>query len=146
MRTTTDRGDIIHFAGFHHLSPALDGRGAPAFSAEPGDGLTRCGWETFFLTMGMRELGMVYVPEDAGSARFVWEHAGSSDAASDHGGLGAAMAHARRFWKALFPALLLLVAPGSAWGSRSRSRRSNLLTINSFLEGRVSLKYDSRSA
>src|SRR5512132_3418216 len=119
MRTTTDRCDIIHFAGFPHLSPALDERGAPAFSAEPGDGLARCSWETFFRRLGERELGMVYDPEDPSSARFVWAHQPGAPAPA-HGSLGHAVAHSRRFWKALLAGLLLLASPLHATAATDR--------------------------
>ena len=67
---TADRGLIIHFAGFHHLSPALDDRTRPAFSAGAGDGLARCGWETFFSAMRAHGLALEYDLEDAASFRF----------------------------------------------------------------------------
>ncbi len=98
--TTTDRGDIIHFAGFHHLSPAIDAQRAPVLAAEHGGDLARCGWQTFFRAMGERGLAVAFDPADGGSARFVASAQGSDDAASHGGGLGHAIEHAKRFWKA----------------------------------------------
>jgi hypothetical protein len=102
MTTTTDRGEIIHFAGFHHLSPVCDQRSGPAFSAEAGDKLTRCGWEAFFEGMRRHGLALTYDPGDAASARFVPARQ-ARPSPGTHGGLGHALEHARRFWKALFP-------------------------------------------
>ena len=102
MRTTTDRGDIIHFAGFQHLSPAVDERSRPTFSGEPGDQLARCGWEALFKMMSASGLALEYDAADPASARFVAARRGSHGAASHHG-LGQAAEHAKRFWRALFP-------------------------------------------
>ena len=98
-RVTTDRGDIIHVAGFHHLSPALDDASRPAFSAGTGDGLARCGWERFFGAMREAGVALVHDPEDPGAARFV----PASEAHRDGAGpaLTQALEHARRFWTAL---------------------------------------------
>jgi hypothetical protein len=56
---TTDRGEIIHFAGRHLRSPALIA-GAPAL-VEPRDRSGRCGWAAFFAALdragGAAELG-----------------------------------------------------------------------------------------
>ena len=100
MGITTDRGDIIHFAGFHHLSPALDAQGQPAFSSEPGDGLARCGWERFFAAMRARRLAVERDPQDATSARMVPATADAPHAHPGQAGLAAAVEHSRRFWKA----------------------------------------------
>ncbi len=102
MPSTTDRGDIVHFAGFHHLSPALDGRSMPAFSAAPGDGLARCGWERFFDAMGRHGLALILDPADPSSARFVPAARARGERAA-HGGLAGALEHAGRFWRALLP-------------------------------------------
>jgi hypothetical protein len=109
MKTTTDRCDILHFAGFHHLSPALDDRSAPVFSVEASDRLTRCGWETFFKAMAARGLALTYDPRDAGSARFVvaTTHAPSPSPTGDEAprhDLAHAIDHSKRFVRALFPA------------------------------------------
>jgi len=96
---TTDRGAIIHFAGFHRLSPALDQQSRPCFSSQAGDGPARCGWERFFTAMRAGDLALELHPEDAASARFVpASHArreGERSAA-----LSRAWEHAKRFWKA----------------------------------------------
>jgi hypothetical protein len=102
MRQTHDRGEIVHFAGFHALSPALAGDGAPAFSAAAGDGLARCGWAAFFSAVESRGLALAYDPADAASARFVAGDRARGEGAPE-GGLGAALAHSRRFRAALFP-------------------------------------------
>jgi len=102
MRQTRDRGEIVHFAGFHGLSPALAGDGAPALSAGAGDGLARCGWATFFAAMESRRLALSFEPADAGSARFVAGDQARGEGEPE-GGLGAALAHSRRFWRVLFP-------------------------------------------
>lgn len=100
QRVTTDRGAIEHFAGSQLLSPALDAAGAPAFSAAPGDGLARCGWERFFRALDARRLGVVLDPAAGAPARFTAR--GGSGAAAG-GGLSRAVDHSRRFWRALFP-------------------------------------------
>ena len=97
---TTDRGAIIHFAGSHRLSPALDGDSRPAFSAAAADGLARCGWEGFFRAVRAHHLALEYDPEDAGSARFVEGSAAGRDARREPA-LPRALDHARRFWNAL---------------------------------------------
>jgi hypothetical protein len=100
LATTTDRGEIVHLAGFRHLSPALDATGAPAFSAAPGDGLARCGWEPFFRALRERRLAVALDP-GGGAARFI--PAGERAGGAAGGGLSQAVAHSRRFWRALFP-------------------------------------------
>jgi hypothetical protein len=97
-RTTIDRGAILHFAGAHHLSPALDGGGSPALSAESGGGLERCGWERFFAAMTARHLALAFTPDDPASARFV---AAGGRSGGEHGSLAGAIEHARRFLKAM---------------------------------------------
>lgn len=101
-RVTTDRGDIVHLAGFHRLSPALDAQGQPAFSSEPGDGLARCGWERFFAALRERRLAVESDPDDPAPARLVPAATDTPHAHPGHGGAGA-VEHSRRFWKALFP-------------------------------------------
>lgn len=101
--TTSDRGDVIHFAGFHRLSPALDAGGKPAFSAQSADGLARCGWEGFFDALARHHLALERDPEDAASARFVPAGGATPHADPPRAGLGEAIAHARRFWAALCP-------------------------------------------
>jgi hypothetical protein len=98
---TRDRGDIIHFAGFHGLSPALRD-GVPAFVAGHDATATRCGWETFFRAMGDRRLAMGYDPEDGASAQFR-SAADLVDLAPPHAGSEGALEHARRFLRALSP-------------------------------------------
>ena len=99
QRTTADRGAILHFAGFHHLSPALDAGGGPALAAELPDGARRCGWEPFFAAMAARRLALAFDPEDGASARFVRAARGKD--AGEHATLASAIAHAKRFVRAL---------------------------------------------
>jgi hypothetical protein len=98
-RTTFDRGAILHFAGFHRLSPALDAGGGPALAAELPDGARRCGWEPFFAAMAARRLALTFDPDDGASARFV--RSGEAKDGGEHPTLASAIAHARRFVKAL---------------------------------------------
>ena len=67
-QATADRGEIIHFAGLHGLSPALRD-GAPAFASGHGDP-ARCGWEPFFTAMERRGLALAWDPEDPAAATF----------------------------------------------------------------------------
>jgi len=94
-----DRAEIMHFAGFHHLSPVLDA-GRPAFSTSAADGLARCGWEAFFRALAGGSLALSFDPPDPGSARFV-PAKGARSAAAEHG-IRNALDHARRFFAALF--------------------------------------------
>jgi hypothetical protein len=100
MKASEDRGEIMHFAGFHGLSPALDAASGPAFSAEAGDGLTRCGWESFFRVLGARGLALAYDPADATSGKFVPATQARPEGGG-HGTLAGALEHSRRFWRAL---------------------------------------------
>jgi hypothetical protein len=63
--TTTDRGAVIHFAGRHHLSPALRD-GAPVL-AGPGDPAGRSGWAPFFSALERRGLAARFDPGDGTS-------------------------------------------------------------------------------
>ena len=65
-QATVDRGEIIHFAGQHGLSPALRD-GAPAFSSGHG-GEARCGWQAFFAAMEARGLALALDAEDPAAA------------------------------------------------------------------------------
>jgi hypothetical protein len=98
---TRDRGEILHFAGRHSLSPALRA-GIPTFVSGPDPSATRCGWETFFRAMGDRGLAVVLKPDDAASAEFR-PLADVRDVPRPHGSLGSALEQSRRFWRALFP-------------------------------------------
>ncbi len=95
---TRDRGEILHLAGFRRLSPALSDRGEPAFSSAAGDGLARCGWENFFAACRAHHLAVAFDDGDRASVRFVPE-----DEAREHPSTESALAHARRFWRAMFP-------------------------------------------
>jgi hypothetical protein len=62
--TTTDRGAVIHFAGRHHLSPALRD-GAPVLAGpDPGG---RSGWAPFFSALEGRGLAARFDPDDGTS-------------------------------------------------------------------------------
>ena len=98
QRATSDRAEIVHFAGFHHLSPGLDATSRPAFSSATGDGVTRCGWETFFTALRTAGLAMAFDGADPTSVRFVPE-AGAPSAGEQ--GLRGAFEHSKRFLKAL---------------------------------------------
>jgi hypothetical protein len=97
---STDRGEIMHFAGFHHLSPALDAGGGPAFSASAADGLARCGWEAFFGALAQRGLALSFDPSDPGSSRFIPASGARSEATRRR--IHDALALARRFLAAMF--------------------------------------------
>lgn len=100
QRVTSDRGEIVHFAGFHHLSPGLDAASRPAFSSATGDGVTRCGWETFFTALRTGGLAVAFDGADPSSVRFVPEAEGRGS--GEHGGgLRGALEHSKRFWNAL---------------------------------------------
>jgi hypothetical protein len=64
---TTDRGEIIHYAGRHRLSPAVKD-GTPALVGA-GEVERRCGWERFFRTLGAR--GLALQVDEAGEGRLV---------------------------------------------------------------------------
>jgi hypothetical protein len=98
---TRDRGEIIHFAGFHRLSPALRD-GLPTFVAGPDATATRCGWEAFFRAMADRRLAMGFDPEDGTSAQFRPE-GDLRDLPPPHRQREGALAHAKRFLRALLP-------------------------------------------
>ena len=65
MPASADRGEIIHLAGLHRLSPALRD-GAPALVG-PGEPGARCGWEAFFGALSARR-GAVAWTADGGAA------------------------------------------------------------------------------
>lgn len=98
---TRDRGEIIHFAGHHGLSPALRD-GAPAFVSGHDQTATRCGWEPFFRALGERRLALVHDPDEPGAHEFLPEEE-VRGLRHEHASLGEAVDHAKRFWRALFP-------------------------------------------
>jgi hypothetical protein len=98
---TRDRGEIIHFAGHHGLSPALRD-GAPAFVTGHDSSAVRCGWEPFFRALGERRLALVHDPDEPGAHEFLPEDEVRA-LRHGHASLGDAIDHARRFWRALFP-------------------------------------------
>jgi hypothetical protein len=101
MPRTADRGDIIHFAGRHRLSPVLRD-GAPALAAV-GDPGRRVGWAEFFAALRGRGLVASFEPEDAASFRLVPAGASAPEAAApgDDPHAPGALAEARRFLDAL---------------------------------------------
>jgi hypothetical protein len=67
MRLAThDRGEVLSFAGFHHLSPALRD-GAPRLVVA-ADNAGRVGWEPFFAALDAAGLVMAWDTEDPASA------------------------------------------------------------------------------
>lgn len=94
-QATVDRGEIIHFAGQHGLSPALRD-GAPAFAAGR-DAAARCGWEAFFGALEARGLALAWDPADPAAAAFA-PRAGL--ALRGHGSPGG-LARSARFLRAL---------------------------------------------
>ncbi|HVI97126.1 MAG TPA: hypothetical protein VM753_24125 [Anaeromyxobacter sp.] len=69
MPSTRDRGDVIHFAGRHRLSPALrDDAPALVAQGEPGE---RCGWEPFFRAMDRHRVALAYDDDEPATRRFV---------------------------------------------------------------------------
>lgn len=103
MPITEDRGEIIHFAGRHRLSPALRD-GAPALVAhgEPGE---RGGWAEFFAALRARGALASLEPDDPASFRLVARGAAgptSAEAGAPSAARGpGAFAEARRFLAAL---------------------------------------------
>lgn len=96
---TLDRGEIIHIAGLHSLSPSLAG-GVPGLVSAPDP--CRCGWEPFFSAMERRGLALVHDAEAPTSAVLV----PARDARPflrPHPGLAAALSHSGRFLRALLP-------------------------------------------
>ncbi len=89
---TADRGEIVHLAGRHRLSPALRD-GAPALLA--GEVSGRCGWESFFRALAGRGLAISF--DEDGTARAVPRAGRPAHAAPREGPL----AQARRFLRAL---------------------------------------------
>ena len=69
MPVTTDRGEVMHFAGRHALSPAVRD-GTPAFTGH-GDQAGRCGWAAFFGAMGERGLALSIPEPETPEAAFV---------------------------------------------------------------------------
>lgn len=98
---TQDRGEIMHFAGWNGLSPALRD-GAPAFVSGHDQTATRCGWEPFFRAMSERHLALVHDPDVPGEHEFLPEDR-TRELRHEHASLGDAIAHSKRFWRALFP-------------------------------------------
>lgn len=98
MPITWDRGEIIHFAGRHRLSPALAGA-SPTLVA-PGESAPRCGWADFFAAMGRAGLAASLDPEDAGSFKLVGRGAAAASGAAPAHARGA-FEEARRFLAAL---------------------------------------------
>lgn len=98
---TDDRGEIIHFAGFHSLSPALV-EGRPALTSGGDAQAVRCGWEQLFRAMTAQDLVLVRDDEDPGASAFVprgqaiWTRPPKAPGESP-------LAHARRFLRALRP-------------------------------------------
>ena len=96
MRLAThDRGEVLSFAGFHHLSPALRDR-APRLVGE-GENAGRLGWEPFFAALDAAGLVMAWDTEDPASAAPI---SGAAGRALERIPTFAAMEQARRFVRA----------------------------------------------
>lgn len=91
-RAAIDRGEIIHLAGAHDLSPALR-EGAPAL-LPMGDNAGRCGWEPFFRALDQRRLAVAF--DEDGTARFL-----PAAQVPPHAPQRSELAEARRFLQAL---------------------------------------------
>lgn len=100
MPATTDRADVEHFAGRHHLSPALRD-GGPVLVAGPDPTATRCGWAPFFRAMSARGLALAFEPDDPTSARFV-DRAQARRDPVHRASLARSLEDARRFFAAVF--------------------------------------------
>ena len=72
MRATHDRGEIMHFIGRQHGSPALKkASGEPVISVGHDDPeAQRVGWASFFAAMTKRHLELANDPE-AGTHRWL---------------------------------------------------------------------------
>jgi hypothetical protein len=94
---THDRGEVLSFAGFHHLSPVLrDGR--PRLVGE-GEGAGRVGWEPFFAALDSAGLVMSWDMDDPAGAAAIPASEGRS--MEVHPPFSAAMERTRRFMRAL---------------------------------------------
>lgn len=100
---TWDRGEIIHWAGSHDISPALREDGSPALAGGPDPALRRCGWQAFFSALDSGGLALVYDRDDPGAGALV-------PRAEAPGPAPAAGGDSRRFLRALLSAR----APGPA--------------------------------
>ena len=92
---THDRGEVLSFAGFHHLSPALRD-GTPRLVGE-AEKAGRVGWEPFFAALDAAGLVMAWDTEDPASAAPISAAAGR---ALERIPTFAAMEQARRFVRA----------------------------------------------
>jgi hypothetical protein len=99
MRLAThDRGEVLSFAGFHHLSPALsDGLPRLVVAAE---NTGRVGWEPFFAALDAASLVMAWDTEDPASALPI---SAAEGLALERIPAHAAMEQARRFVRAFRP-------------------------------------------
>jgi hypothetical protein len=93
---THDRGEVLSFAGFHHLSPALKD-GAPRL-VEEGETAGRTGWEPFFAALDSAGLVMAWDSEDPSTAAPV--PAAEGRPMERHPTLAAGIERTRRFIRA----------------------------------------------
>ena len=94
---TTDRGAVLHHAGCHSLSPALqDGR--PLLVTQ-GDTAGRCGWQSFFEAAERAGLALAWDSEDPRAALLV--PGGEAAEMVPHPTLAKGLARTRRFLAAL---------------------------------------------
>ena len=92
---THDRGEVVSFAGFHRLSPALRG-GAPRLVVE-AEKAGRVGWEPFFAALDDAGLVMAWDTEDPSAALPI---SAAEGRALERIPTFAAMEQARRFIRA----------------------------------------------
>jgi hypothetical protein len=93
---THDRGEVLTFAGFHHLSPALRD-GAPRLQDE-GETAGRIGWEDFFGALDAGGLVLAWDTEDPSAAAPV--PAAQGRPLERHPTFAAALERTRRFVRA----------------------------------------------
>jgi hypothetical protein len=93
---THDRGEVLALAGFHHLSPALEG-GRPRL-ADEGATAGRVGWEPFFAALDAAGLVVAWDTDDPSGAAPI--PAAEGRALERHPPFSAAMDRTRRFVRA----------------------------------------------
>jgi len=93
---THDHGEILDFAGAHHLSPALRD-GAPRMVDE-GENAGRIGWEPFFAALDSAGLVMAWDTDDPSTAAPM--PAAEGRPLERHPTFAAAMERTRRFVRA----------------------------------------------
>jgi hypothetical protein len=96
---THDRGEIIHWAGRNHRSPALLADGKPTWVTGADPAARRCGWEAFFDALRASDRVLVYDPADEAAGTL--EDAGAAVAREAHAPPHDPMRHAKRVLEAI---------------------------------------------